>query len=44
MACMAESSGLVVLSFYDSLLHESDVFGLQPSEWLNDKVIEFMYE
>ncbi|GJP35329.1 hypothetical protein CLOM_g19832 [Closterium sp. NIES-68] len=33
-----------VLSFGDVLLRECDVATLEPSQWLNDKVIEFYFE
>lgn len=38
------SSGEIVLSYNDSLLRESDVKLLQPSQWLNDAVIGFAFE
>ncbi|CAI5536373.1 unnamed protein product [Closterium sp. Naga37s-1] len=33
-----------VLSFGDVLLRECDVATLEPSQWLNDKIIEFYFE
>lgn len=34
----------VVLSYYDSLLRQSDVELLQEGQWLNDNIIAFMME
>ena len=34
----------VVLNYGDSLLRESDVALLQSGQWLNDKIISFMFE
>lgn len=34
----------VVLSFHDSLLHDSDVLLLNEGQWLNDNLIGFMFE
>lgn len=34
----------IVLDYHDSLLYESDVKLLQSSQWLNDKIIGFIYE
>ena len=33
-----------VLSYHDSLLTSSDVNLLEPSKWLNDKLIGFCFE
>ena len=34
----------VVLNFQDSLLRKSDVKLLEEGQWLNDKIIGFMFE
>lgn len=34
----------VVLSYHDTILHESDIRILQGSEWLNDEIIAFYLE
>lgn len=34
----------VVLSYHDSVLHESDLRILQSSDWLNDEIIAFYFE
>lgn len=34
----------IVLNFYDSLLRKSDVKLLEKGQWLNDKIIGFMFE
>lgn len=34
----------IVLSFQDSLLRKSDVELLQEGQWLNDKIIGFMFQ
>lgn len=34
----------VVLSYHDSLLHRSDLELLNEGQWLNDRLIGFMYE
>lgn len=38
------SSDRIVLSYNDSLLHESDVQLLESNNWLNDRIIGFTYE
>ena len=34
----------IVLNFQDSLLRKSDVELLEEGQWLNDKIIGFMFE
>ena len=34
----------IVLNYHDSLLHESDVRLLADNQWLNDRLIAFVYE
>ena len=41
---MAGKPDKTVLSFYDSLLKESDVNTLTEGCWLNDKIIGFVFE
>jgi sentrin-specific protease 8 len=38
------SNTKIILDYHDSLLYESDVHLLEPSQWLNDKIIGFIYE
>lgn len=33
-----------VLSYYDSLLYDADVLLLEDGNWINDKIISFMFE
>jgi sentrin-specific protease 8 len=33
-----------ILSYYDSLLRQSDVSLLEPPNWLNDQIIGFAFE
>ena len=37
-------SDKIVLSYYDSLIRESDFSLLDAPQWLNDKVIGFYFE
>ena len=34
----------IVLNYHDSLLHKSDIRLLEPKEWLNDRIIGFVYD
>ncbi len=38
------SSDKIILNYNDSLLHESDLELLEPNQWLNDRLIGFVYE
>jgi len=40
----AEFENHVVLSFNDSLLHQTDVDLLDGPKWINDKIIGFCFE
>ena len=41
---MAAEKDEIVLSFYDSLLKKSDVELLNEGQWLNDRMIGFVFE
>ncbi len=41
---LAVDKDKIVLSYHDSLLHESDVGLLDDTKWLNDRLIGFVYE
>lgn len=34
----------IILSYYDSLIHQSDLELLKEGQWLNDRIIGFVYE
>ncbi len=38
------SSEKIILNYNDSLLHDSDLELLEPSQWLNDRLLGFVYE
>lgn len=38
------STDRIILDYNDSLLHGSDLHLLQPNNWLNDRIIGFVYE